>query len=178
MEWVPIIFIIFKGTILFIGMFFAIKWHYDQDKKDVDESNGPQSPTEMRLFATMIVALALSVIGIVYAGCWGNAADGGYGGALGCAFTVLMFIVFRPDAGAGLTGRRGQNDVLEEPEPTTLSEGLDQLARLKLQTQQLHADCVLRLESAEREKIYLGIAGIISMLAWKFGDVAAAWLKF
>jgi hypothetical protein len=34
MEWIPIVFIVFKATILFTGMFFAIKWHYDQDRKE------------------------------------------------------------------------------------------------------------------------------------------------
>jgi hypothetical protein len=34
MEWVPIVFIVFKVLVFGTGMFFAIKWHYDQDKKD------------------------------------------------------------------------------------------------------------------------------------------------
>jgi len=33
MDWFPVVFIIFKIVVLGIGMFFAIKWHYDQDKK-------------------------------------------------------------------------------------------------------------------------------------------------
>ncbi|MDO4681317.1 MAG: hypothetical protein Q4B17_00815 [Lautropia sp.] len=33
MDWVPIIFGLFKLTVLLIAAFFAIKWHYDQDKK-------------------------------------------------------------------------------------------------------------------------------------------------
>lgn len=33
MDWVPIVFIIFKVAVLGIGMFYAIKWHYDQGKK-------------------------------------------------------------------------------------------------------------------------------------------------
>ncbi len=32
MNWVPIVFIIFKVGVLAIGMFFSIKWHYDQGK--------------------------------------------------------------------------------------------------------------------------------------------------
>ncbi|MDO5102182.1 MAG: hypothetical protein Q4D91_04680 [Lautropia sp.] len=34
MDWVPIIFGIFKLTVLLIAAFFAIKWHYDQGKKE------------------------------------------------------------------------------------------------------------------------------------------------
>lgn len=33
MDWVPVVLIIFKVIMLGLGMFFAIKWHYDQDKK-------------------------------------------------------------------------------------------------------------------------------------------------
>ena len=33
MDWVPIVFVTFKALVLFIGMFYAIKWHYDQGKK-------------------------------------------------------------------------------------------------------------------------------------------------
>ncbi|HWU64720.1 MAG TPA: hypothetical protein VN112_22080 [Ensifer sp.] len=32
MNWVPVVFIIFKVGVLGIGMFFSIKWHYDQGK--------------------------------------------------------------------------------------------------------------------------------------------------
>ena len=33
MDWVPVVFIVFKVLVFGTGMFFAIKWHYDQDKK-------------------------------------------------------------------------------------------------------------------------------------------------
>jgi len=33
MDWVPIVFVVFKVLVLGIGMFFAIKWHYDQGRK-------------------------------------------------------------------------------------------------------------------------------------------------
>jgi len=33
MESIPIIFVIFKALVLGTGMFYAIKWHYDQGKK-------------------------------------------------------------------------------------------------------------------------------------------------
>lgn len=34
MEWVPVVFIVFKLLVFGTGMFFAIKWHYDQDQKN------------------------------------------------------------------------------------------------------------------------------------------------
>jgi hypothetical protein len=33
MDWVPVVFVIFKAAALGLAMFFAIKWHYDQTKK-------------------------------------------------------------------------------------------------------------------------------------------------
>jgi hypothetical protein len=33
MDWVPIVFATFKLLVLGTGMFYAIKWHYDQGKK-------------------------------------------------------------------------------------------------------------------------------------------------
>lgn len=32
-EWFPTVFYTFKFVVLGVGMFFAIKWHYDQGKK-------------------------------------------------------------------------------------------------------------------------------------------------
>jgi hypothetical protein len=171
MDWIPVGLIVFKGTVLFVGMFLAIKWHYDQDKKIGRENGEPQSSTELRLFVTMLLALGLSLIGIVYAGCWGNAAYGGIGGALGCALAVAMFILCRPDGGLG------RGDVPAEPDPATLNESLDQLARLRRQTEHLRAAFAVSVQSAEREKIYVAIALVISVLAWKFGDIPATWLN-
>ncbi|MBD9368991.1 hypothetical protein [Xanthomonas sp. XNM01] len=37
MDWFPVVFIVFKVLVLGIGMFFAIKWHYDQGKKKKKE---------------------------------------------------------------------------------------------------------------------------------------------
>ena len=34
MDWIPIVFVIFKVLVLVTGMFYAIKWHYDQGKKE------------------------------------------------------------------------------------------------------------------------------------------------
>ena len=36
MDWIPVVFVIFKFAVLGTGMFFAIKWHYDQGKKGRD----------------------------------------------------------------------------------------------------------------------------------------------
>ncbi|MBT9441091.1 MAG: hypothetical protein IV087_04380 [Acidovorax sp.] len=39
MDWVPIVFIVFKVAVFGTGMFFAIKWHYDQGKMAKNEAS-------------------------------------------------------------------------------------------------------------------------------------------
>ena len=34
MDWVPVVFVTFKLVVFGAGMFFAIKWHHDQGKKE------------------------------------------------------------------------------------------------------------------------------------------------
>ena len=46
MDWVPIVFIVFKVAVFGTGMFFAIKWHYDQGKKAKEEASRSQTPAE------------------------------------------------------------------------------------------------------------------------------------
>jgi len=41
MDWFPIVFFAFKIIVFGTGMFFAIKWHYDQGKKKNNETSGP-----------------------------------------------------------------------------------------------------------------------------------------
>lgn len=51
MDWVPIVFITFKVLVFGTGMFFAIKWHYDQGKKAKEEASRSLVPTERSLGA-------------------------------------------------------------------------------------------------------------------------------
>lgn len=46
MDWVPIVFVTFKVLVFGTGMFFAIKWHYDQGKQKKKEASGAQSPAD------------------------------------------------------------------------------------------------------------------------------------
>jgi hypothetical protein len=34
MDWIPIVLVAFKVLVLGTGMFFAIKWHYDQGQRE------------------------------------------------------------------------------------------------------------------------------------------------
>ena len=36
-DWVPVVFIAFKVLVFGTCMFFAIKWHYDQDRKRMNK---------------------------------------------------------------------------------------------------------------------------------------------
>lgn len=51
MDWVPIVFIVFKVAVFGTGMFFAIKWHYDQGKRAKEEASRPPMPAERTLGA-------------------------------------------------------------------------------------------------------------------------------
>jgi hypothetical protein len=166
MTWVPIFLGAFKGIILLIGMIYAIKWHHDQDKKAKDAGESFYSPTEMRFFVTMIAVMGMAVAGIAYAACWGDPADGGWGGALGCALAFIISFTGKPAAPSPL--------VEAKPEPINLGDALIEVAHLKAEME-AQAAC---MDAAWREKIYLGVAGIIGALSWKFGAVAAGWLNF
>lgn len=36
MDWVLIVFVLFKSLVFVTGMVFAVKWHYDQEKQGMD----------------------------------------------------------------------------------------------------------------------------------------------
>ena len=44
-ELFPLIFFPFKIIVLGVGMFFAIKWHVDQDKKQRTEGQDKNQPS-------------------------------------------------------------------------------------------------------------------------------------
>lgn len=63
MEWVPAVFIAFKVSVLGIGMFLAIKWHYDKAK----EANGPESQRAVLWAAAkVVVAFVLSLVALLF----------------------------------------------------------------------------------------------------------------
>ena len=63
-EWFPTVFYTFKFLVLGVGMFFAIKWHYDQGKK----KNGAKERREVLRAAGKVAAvfvLSLLVLGLI-----------------------------------------------------------------------------------------------------------------
>ena len=58
MEWIPLVFVVFKALVLGTGMFFAIKWHYDQGKKGKEQ----ERRAVLRASGTVAVVFVLSLV--------------------------------------------------------------------------------------------------------------------
>jgi hypothetical protein len=59
MDWIPIVFVTFKVLVLGTGMFFAIKWHYDQGKKEEEKR------AVLRAGGKVAAVYVLSLLGLV-----------------------------------------------------------------------------------------------------------------
>ena len=57
MEWIPTVFVTFKLIVLGIGMFFAIKWHYDQGKKGKENERRAVLRASGKVAAIFVVSL-------------------------------------------------------------------------------------------------------------------------
>ncbi|SFC04628.1 hypothetical protein [Massilia yuzhufengensis] len=62
MEWFPVVAGTFKGVALGTGMFFAIKWHYDQGKKEQDKAL--EKRAVLRAAGKVAAIFALSLLGL------------------------------------------------------------------------------------------------------------------
>ena len=56
-DWIPIVFVTFKVLVFGVGMFFAIKWHYDQGKKE--------KRAVLRAGGKVAAVFVLSLLGLV-----------------------------------------------------------------------------------------------------------------
>ena len=65
MEWIPVILVTFKVVVLAIGMFYAIKWHYDQGKKGKQLEK--EVRTVLRASGVVVVVFTLSFAGLGFA---------------------------------------------------------------------------------------------------------------
>jgi len=59
-DWIPIVFVIFKVLVLGTGMFYAIKWHYDQGKK----GKGKEKRAVLRAGGEVAAIFVLSLLGV------------------------------------------------------------------------------------------------------------------
>ncbi|MEG1118341.1 MAG: hypothetical protein RSE46_25125 [Janthinobacterium sp.] len=64
-DWTPIVFVTFKAFVLITGMFFAIKWHYDQGKKDENKAKQNRAVLRASGKVVAIFMLLLLALGIV-----------------------------------------------------------------------------------------------------------------
>jgi hypothetical protein len=72
MDWIPVVFVIFKALVLGTGMFFAIKWHYDQGKKGKVKERRAVLRAGGTVAAVFVVSLlALGLVTFVLAGTLG-----------------------------------------------------------------------------------------------------------
>jgi len=63
MEWIPIVLVTFKVLVLGTGMFFAVKWHYDQGKKGQKKDKRAVLRAAGKVAAVFV--LALLVLGLI-----------------------------------------------------------------------------------------------------------------
>ena len=61
MDWTPIVLVTFKVLVLGTGMFFAIKWHYDQGKKE----NEMEKRAVLRAAGKVAAVFVLSLLGLL-----------------------------------------------------------------------------------------------------------------
>jgi len=60
LDWTPVVFVVFKALVLGIGMFYAIKWHYDQGKKE----KAMEKRALLRASGKVAVAFTLTLLGL------------------------------------------------------------------------------------------------------------------
>ena len=58
-DWIPIVFVTFKVLVFVTGMFFAIKWHYDQGNR------GEEKRAVLRAGGKVAAVFVLSLLGLV-----------------------------------------------------------------------------------------------------------------
>ncbi len=65
MDWIPIVFATFKVLVLGTGMFYAIKWHYDQGEKGKDRAMEMRAVRRAGGKAAAVFLLSLLGLGLV-----------------------------------------------------------------------------------------------------------------
>jgi hypothetical protein len=62
MDWIPVVFVTFKVLVLGTGMFFAIKWHYDQGKKEKEKEKRAVLLAGGKVAAVFVLSLLCLVL--------------------------------------------------------------------------------------------------------------------
>mgnify|MGYP003621511837 FL=1 len=64
-DWIPVVFVVFKVLIFGACMFFAIKWHYDQGKKRMDKRALLRTGSKLvAIFLLALMAVLLFTFGL------------------------------------------------------------------------------------------------------------------
>jgi len=64
MDWIPIVLVTFKVLVLGTGMFYAIKWHYDQGKKEKEIGKQDEMRAVLRASGKVAAGFVLSLLGL------------------------------------------------------------------------------------------------------------------
>jgi hypothetical protein len=64
MDWFPVVFVTFKLLVLGTGMYFAVKWHYEQGKKGKagSEKRGAVLRASGKVAAVFVISLLALVL--------------------------------------------------------------------------------------------------------------------
>jgi len=62
-DWIPVVFVVFKLLVLGIGMFYAVKWHYDQGKKG--KKTDTRAVVRAGAKAAAVFTVALLAVGLI-----------------------------------------------------------------------------------------------------------------
>ena len=64
MDWVPVVFIVFKALVFCTGMFFAIKWHYEQGKRMNQRALLRAGGKAVAVFMLMVLGILVLTFGL------------------------------------------------------------------------------------------------------------------
>jgi hypothetical protein len=64
MDWIPIVFVTFKVLVLGTGMFFAVKWHYEQGKKKNKQEKEKDTRALLRSSGKVAAVFVLALLGV------------------------------------------------------------------------------------------------------------------
>ncbi len=64
-DWIPVVFLTFKLVVFVTCMFFAIKWHYDQGNKGMDQRALLRTGGKVAaIFILVLIAVVLFAFGL------------------------------------------------------------------------------------------------------------------
>ena len=70
MNSIPISFVIFKVLVLSVGMYLAVKWHYDRGQKDKNQKTAAVVLTSIKVGAAFVASAFLMLFLTFQLGNW------------------------------------------------------------------------------------------------------------